>query len=79
MSSLAVVLDACVLVPAAPRDTMLRAAAKGLYRLYWTEGILDEARGNLVEHGMTDQDGAERLVAAVMAWPTACPSTSATR
>ena len=42
------VLDACVLFPFSLRDTLLRAAAKDLYQLYWSEQILEEARRNLV-------------------------------
>jgi hypothetical protein len=38
------VLDACVLVPVALADTLLRIAEKGLYRPVWSERILAEAR-----------------------------------
>ena len=48
MSSFMVVLDACVLVPAPLRDTLLRAASVGLYRMQWTDDILEEARRNLI-------------------------------
>jgi hypothetical protein len=44
-----VVLDACVLYPLPLCDTLLRAAAAGLFQLYWTEEILDEAHRNLVD------------------------------
>lgn len=37
MSSLGVVLDACVLIPATLRDTLLRTAEKGMYRLHWKD------------------------------------------
>lgn len=37
-----VVLDANVLFPFTLRDTLLRAAALGLYQVYWSEEILDE-------------------------------------
>jgi hypothetical protein len=37
------VLDACVLVPIAIADTLLRVAEKGLYRPLWTDRILSEA------------------------------------
>jgi predicted nucleic acid-binding protein len=39
-----VILDACVLVPIALADTLLRVAERGLYRPLWSELILDEAR-----------------------------------
>jgi hypothetical protein len=38
------VLDACVLVPIALADTMLRVAEKGLYRPLWSDRILREAQ-----------------------------------
>lgn len=47
MSSFGVVLDANVLLQAAPRDMLLRAAAEELYRPYWSDTILDEVRRNL--------------------------------
>lgn len=42
-----VVLDANVLYPASLRDTLLRAAAKGLFRPAWTAAIWDEVLDNL--------------------------------
>lgn len=62
MSSFRVVLDACVLIPAALRDTLLRAADAGLYRLHWSEDILTEVERNLIEHGMTSADDARYLI-----------------
>jgi hypothetical protein len=38
------VLDACVLVPIALADTLLRIAEKGLYRPLWSDRILTEAQ-----------------------------------
>ncbi len=38
------VLDACVLVPVALADTLLRVAEKGLYRPLWSDRILTEAQ-----------------------------------
>ncbi|CAN5510790.1 hypothetical protein BH20CHL1_BH20CHL1_07030 [soil metagenome] len=62
MSAFAVILDANVLIPAAPRDTLLRAAERGLYRLHWSAEILAEIERNLVEHALTDEEGARRLI-----------------
>ncbi len=44
MPRYAAVLDACVLVPVALADTLLRIAEKGLYRPLWSGRILTEAR-----------------------------------
>jgi predicted nucleic acid-binding protein len=60
-----VLLDACVLIPAALRDTLLRAAQQGLYRPGWSEDILAEVLENLVENGLADRASAERLVSAL--------------
>ena len=57
-----VVIDACSLYPVYPRDTLLRAAEAGLYRVYWSEQILDELHRNLVGNGATDETGALRLL-----------------
>ncbi|HYO30534.1 MAG TPA: PIN domain-containing protein [Thermomicrobiales bacterium] len=58
MSRFSVVLDACVLIPMSLSDTLLRAADADLYRLLWSEDILDEVRRNLVENGLTDDQRA---------------------
>jgi hypothetical protein len=41
-----VVLDSCVLYPMYLRDTLLRAAEAGLYRVHWSQEILDGALRN---------------------------------
>ncbi len=47
------VLDANVLFPMVLRDTLLRAAAAGCFRLHWSSRILDEVTRNLIdEYGM---------------------------
>jgi predicted nucleic acid-binding protein len=47
------ILDADVLFPMLLRDTLLRAAAAGCFRLHWSTEILDEVVGNLVrDYGM---------------------------
>jgi len=49
-------LDACVLYPAALRDTLLRAAPRGLYRPQWSALIIDEVSRNLRENrGLTEE------------------------
>ncbi|CCF84223.1 PIN domain-containing protein [Nitrolancea hollandica] len=65
MPSFGVILDACVLIPAALRDTLLRTAAAALYRLHWSEDILAEVERNLVEHKMTSATGAKYVVGAM--------------
>jgi hypothetical protein len=50
---LVAVLDADVLFPMVLRDTLLRAAAAGCFRIHWSDRILAEVTRNLVEdHGM---------------------------
>lgn len=56
-----VVLDANVLFPFTLRDTLLRAAAKGYFQVYWSEEILDETTRNLVRTDTVTSDQAERL------------------
>ena len=60
-----VLLDANVLFPFTLRDTLLRAAAAGLFQLYWSDEILEETRRNLVEAKVTSADQAARLVATM--------------
>lgn len=58
-----VVLDANVLYPFTLRDTLLRAAAAGLFQVYWSEQILDETVRNLKSDGRMKHDQAVRLLA----------------
>lgn len=62
MSSFGVVLDACVLIPAPLRDTLLRAAERGTYRLHWSKLILEEVKRNLVKRGMVSSLDAQDLI-----------------
>lgn len=57
-----VVLDANALFPNTLRDTLLRAAAAGLYQVHWSAQILEEARRNLVLKGIMSEDRSKRLV-----------------
>ena len=59
------VLDACVLFPFTLRDTLLRAAADGLYELRWSSTILDEMERNLVTSGTMTAGKAARLRAVM--------------
>ena len=61
---LVAVLDADVLFPMVLRDTLLRAAAAGCFRMHWSDRILDEVTRNLVEdYGMSpDKATALRTV-----------------
>src|SRR5438309_6478453 len=49
-----VVLDANVLYPFSLRDTLLRAASEGLFQLYWSDQILEEARPELGQFRKND-------------------------
>ncbi len=65
MSAFPVVLDACVLSNAPVRDTLLRAAEHGLYRVHWSQKILDETTKNLMKKGKMNQAQAEHFVAEI--------------
>jgi predicted nucleic acid-binding protein len=62
MSSIGVVLDACVLFPGSLRDTLLRVNDAGLYRLCLTDEIIEEMRRNLVKKSGVEEEKAQRLV-----------------
>jgi predicted nucleic acid-binding protein len=57
-----VVLDACVLYPMHLRDVLLQAAAEGMYQVYWSKEILDEAARNLVANLQVEEPKALHLV-----------------
>jgi predicted nucleic acid-binding protein len=60
------VLDANVLYPFSPRDTLLRLAELDLYTPLWSARILEEMSRNLVEHRIT-ADQAARIEQAMRA------------
>jgi len=62
MSSFIVVLDTCVLFPSALRDTLLRAAEANLYRVYFTNDILEDLRRNLISHRGVAENKAQDLI-----------------
>jgi predicted nucleic acid-binding protein len=58
----AVVLDACVLAPMPLADTLLRLAeAPSLYRIVWTEELLQEIGGTLNKFGRNPAQVERRL------------------
>ena len=61
MTILTVVLDSDVIFPLPLRDTLLRAAEKELYRVYWSEQILEDAIRNLINKGRMTEQRAVRL------------------
>lgn len=64
MAIFAAVLDACVMVPVALCDTLLRLAEQQLYRPIWSERILDEATEAIRKiHPDIDPSALQRRVA----------------
>jgi predicted nucleic acid-binding protein len=63
MAVLSVLLDSCVILPMPLCDTLLRAAEAGLYRVHFSQKILDDATGNLVKQGRMTEAKAARFQA----------------
>ena len=61
MATFPAVIDACVLFPALLRDILLRAAEADLYRVYWSQEILDEVTRNLVRQNKMSPSQAQHL------------------
>ena len=61
----AVMLDACVMVPNALCDTMLRLAERGFYRPLWSQRILDEVKLAILK--VHPEIGEARVVARIAA------------
>ena len=57
------VLDACVLVPASLRDTLLRCAERRMYLPRWSNEILDELRRTLLEKLGRSSEQVDHLLA----------------
>lgn len=78
----AVLLDACVLVPNALCDTLLRLAERGFYRPLWSQHILDEVKYAVLKvHPDIDEARIDARVAAmtgafedalVLGWEQTC-------
>ena len=72
MSSFLVVMDANVLVPAVLCDFVLRAASADMYRLVWTDDILDEVRRTLIiDLDKSVAQAGRRIAAMKAAFPEA--------
>lgn len=75
MPSFVAVTDTCVLFPMTLCDILLRTAAAGLYRLCWSEQILDELARNLQEErGLAPEKVEHRLTEMRRAFPEATVS-----
>ncbi len=61
------ILDSCVLYPYELRCLLLEAAQEGLYRVHWSQRILDDTVRNLVKDGRIDPARAERLCSVMAA------------
>jgi hypothetical protein len=79
LPSVGAVLDACVLIPFNLRDILLSAAEVDLYRLHWSETILDEMRRNLIHEGMTTGEQADHLLATMRTYFLRQPSPASRR
>ena len=74
-SILVAVTDTCSIFPQTLRDVLLRAAEVGLYRLRWSEEILDELGRNLrEERGLTQEQTQHLLTEMRRAFPEATVS-----
>jgi len=65
MASVGVTIDADCLYSAPVRDTLLRLAQAGLYRAYWSDGIIEEALRNLRLNGVMTEQQANYLRSAL--------------
>src|SRR6185503_8406410 len=61
MANFPVIIDACVLVQAAVRDTLLRLAERRLFICRWTDEIIDEVVGVLKNRLQRSPEQIEHL------------------
>ena len=69
----AVIPDACVLADVAKRDLILTLAEAGLFRLRWSDRILNETEGAIRNILKDREDAAERAAISVGAMRRAFP------
>jgi len=60
--SFSAIYDACVLFPFETRDILMYAAYTRVFRVHWSEQILDECTRNLVKRNKANIDGMKRMV-----------------
>ena len=71
-SSVVAVTDTCSIFPQTLRDVLLRAAEAELYRLRWSDAILDELARNLrEERGLTEEQARHLLTEMRRSFPEA--------
>lgn len=73
---LVALLDACVLVPRALCDTLLRCAEAGLFRVQWSEQILAESERAIAEIVKRPEAARRVVVAMRQAFPEAAVTGS---
>lgn len=61
----AAVYDACVLYPFEVRDILMVAASTRLFRVHWSEKILEECTRNLISDNRGTKEGLSRMVAGM--------------
>lgn len=66
MSNFSALLDACVIFPYSLSNVLLEAAYQGLYRVHFSNKILDEAIRNRIKRGKMGQATAEKFRAALI-------------
>ena len=72
MSAFVALTDTCALFPQSLRDVLLRAAEAELYRVRWSEDILEELRRNLQkQRGLTEEQAQHLLSEMRAAFPEA--------
>lgn len=66
MGNFSALLDACVIFPYSLSNVLLEAAYQGLYRVHFSNKILDEAIRNRIKRGRMNQVTADKFRAALI-------------
>lgn len=59
------ILDTCVLFPLLLRDTLIFAYDFGLYRMHYSDIILDELQRNLLDNSKIKREAAQKIVSGI--------------